>query len=163
MPHRSASTTEDDSAVVRKCLRGFAKGLQRRGEIPLDVSVAELYSAVGAARSHDPGRCATQCYVPRMEEHRAPGREPQVCDPPNVENTAIIRTGRGHRSNLMRSRSHRQDTYAHVEAPGCGGTVYPSKHDTFRCNASKKTGALGADMPEGLNPQRADAIHAHQG
>jgi hypothetical protein len=43
MPHHSAhvSDTEEDTAIVRRCLREFAKDLQKAGEIPTDVSNSE--------------------------------------------------------------------------------------------------------------------------
>ncbi|HJU12802.1 MAG TPA: hypothetical protein VJ728_18105 [Candidatus Binataceae bacterium] len=135
---------------MRNALKRFALELQRNGEIPSEVATKDLedeleqyVEPILAALQRHPRYAEWQCtghlrehldYLVRRALNTGRTAEPAV----TADQITYINPETGH--GLTPTWQHRN----------CGGTVYVSEQG-FRCNRCKRTGELGAELPEGLS------------
>jgi hypothetical protein len=160
MPYhrRHIIDSEQEPALVRDCIRELATQMQEQGEIPPDVTQAELYRATD---KHVPAIMDALRKNPMYPQWKAAGhlrehirqlvsltlqRPPSFSPAVARDQISYVDTSSG--QTLTPTWKHR----------GCGGTVYPSDElNTFRCSKCQQTGALGAEMPDCLTrPQQME-------
>lgn len=155
MPHRPRHISEPDNEVafVRDCLRQLARDMQGRGEIPPDVSQAELHAEVeprvpdlvdSVRRSpmYPHWKAAGHLEKPIRQLVRATLDAP-ASNPPAVARDQISYANTNTGQSISPTWKHRSR----------GGTVYMSEADHFSCNRCTKTGHLGAEIPGHLKPR----------
>lgn len=154
MTHRlvQPKEPEDETELVRTIVRRLAVQMQRQGEIPADVSQAELY------------REAEQ-YVSKITEtlHKNP-MYPHWKDTNHLQDHIgqLVQQTLAAPARSGPAVAKDQISYVHAgtgqalsptwKHQNCGGTVYTSEADTFRCDSCKKSGSLGVELPSEMTP-----------
>ena len=155
------SQVERDTELVRRCLRQCGRKLQERGEIPSDVSEAEINEVM---EQHVPTIVKTLHRSPmyqhftekhprQLKRHIEELIEKALLAP--SDDALAVAADQVSYWNPLTGQSL-SPTWKHRN---CGGAVYPSQTDAFACSSCKRTGSLGVSFPDSITDRNEQMFY----